>query len=266
MAGSKNDDTLIGCGGLIALGIVLSVVAFVLEHWEVLLGAAVVAGAVTLAVRAVKARRRRTLGRQRARAESAAQVRRGRDEARRAGVEDMRTAWIAWQLRSDLPPQSIRPPAAVRERLAEVPKAEWDVSRLRAHGRSVWALRDVARPTALHREVEERLDRMAAMISDWNDQEFDTRLGQTSDEYLYHPDREIRAAYLEGGAEGVEAVIDAITAARARAREDAATRAAADALAQQRNAALRALRETQQSTEARDAHAAWDEQARKLEE
>ena len=47
---------------------------------------------------------------------------------------------------------------------------------------------------------------------------------------------------------------------------DAATRAAAEALAQQRTAALRALRETHHPTAGRDARTAWEEQARKLEE
>jgi hypothetical protein len=64
----------------------------------------------------------------------------------------------------------------------------------------------------------------------------------------------------------VDLIMDAVTAARTQAREDAATKAAAEALAQQRTAALRALRETYHPTEGRDAHTAWDEQAKKLEE
>jgi hypothetical protein len=60
--------------------------------------------------------------------------------------------------------------------------------------------------------------------------------------------------------------MDAVTAARAQAREDAATRAAAEALAQQRTAALRALRETHHPTAGRAARAAGAAPARKLEE
>ena len=102
-------------------------------------------------------------------------------------------------------------------------------------------LRRGARRHDLLDQLDARLDRVVAMISDLTDAEFDTALGQVNDQYLYHPDRQVRTAYLEGGALGVDLIMDAVTAARAQAREDAATRAAAEALAQQRTAALRAL-------------------------
>lgn len=188
------------------------------------------------------------------------------EDAREAGASNMRTAWISWHLRSLPDQEDAGDPRLLTGMLTVVPQADWDVARLRQHGRVLWSLRTSARRHDLLDELDARLDRTVAMISDLTADEFDTSLGQVNDQYLYHPDREIRTAYLEGGALGVEAVMDAVTAARAQAREDAATKAAADGLAQQRNAALRALRETYKPTEGRDAHAAWEEQAKKLEE
>ena len=101
---------------------------------------------------------------------------------------------------------------------------------------------------------QSRLDLVATMISDYTDEEFGSRRGQTSDRHLYHQDREVRAAHLEGGAKGIEAIMDVTTSARVQAREHAATKAAADAAAVQRNAGLKALRETRQPTAARHAH------------
>ncbi|WP_272026590.1 hypothetical protein [Kocuria rosea] len=188
------------------------------------------------------------------------------EEARAAGASNMRTAWISWHLRSLPPPEDSRDPRLLTGTLAVVPQADWDVDRLRTHGRALWSLRRSARRHDLLDQLDARLDRVVAMISDLADAEFDTALGQVNDQYLYHPDRQVRTAYLEGGALGVDLIMDAVTAARAQAREDAATRAAAEALAQQRTAALRALRETHHPTAERDAHTAWDEQAKKLEE
>jgi hypothetical protein len=187
-------------------------------------------------------------------------------QARATGASNMRTAWISWHLRSLPQQEDNRDPRLLTGTLAVAPQADWDVDRLRLHGRSLWALRTSARIHGLLEPVDARLDRVVAMISDLTDDEFDTGLGQVNDQYLYHPDRQVRTAYLEGGAMGVEAIMDAVTAARAQAREDAATKAAAESLAQQRNAALRALRETYRPTHDRDAHAAWDAQAGRLEE
>ncbi|MFF0905342.1 UNVERIFIED_CONTAM: hypothetical protein RF653_16855 [Kocuria sp. CPCC 205316] len=188
------------------------------------------------------------------------------EESRAAGASNMRTAWISWHLRSLPPPEESRDPRLLTGTLSVVPQADWDVDRLRTHGRALWSLRGSARRHDLLDQLDARLDRTVAMISDLTDTEFDTALGQVNDQYLYHPDRQVRTAYLEGGALGVDLIMDAVTAARVQAREDAATKAAAEALAQQRTAALRALRETHHPTEGRDARAAWDEQARKLEE
>ncbi|WP_387743054.1 hypothetical protein [Kocuria nitroreducens] len=188
------------------------------------------------------------------------------DEARAAGASNMRTAWISWHLRSLPPPEDSRDPRLLTGTLSVVPQADWDVERLRTHGRALWSLRSSARRHELLDQLDARLDRVVAMITDLTDTEFDTGLGQVNDQYLYHPDRQVRTAYLEGGALGVELIMDAVTAARAQAREDAATKAAAEALAQQRNAALRALRETHHPTEGRDAHTSWDEQARRIDE
>ncbi|MEX5302691.1 hypothetical protein [Kocuria sabuli] len=186
------------------------------------------------------------------------------EEARRAGVEDMRAAWLHRQL-GILPPQQRSADAAfVAARLAEFPRADWDVARLRLHGRSLWSVRDAAGRTPLHQEVEARLDRVAALLSDLTDEEFDTHRGQTDDRWLCHADPDVRAAYLAGGCEAVEAIMDSISAARAQTRADAAARAAADSLARERNAALRALREMHRPTRTRDAHAAWEEQARRI--
>ncbi|MEX5236082.1 hypothetical protein [Kocuria arenosa] len=188
------------------------------------------------------------------------------EESRAAGASNMRTAWISWHLRSLPPPEDSRDPRLLTGTLSVVPQADWDVDRLRTHGRALWSLRGSARRHDLLDQLDARLDRTVAMISDLTDAEFDTALGQVNDQYLYHADRQVRTAYLEGGALGVDLIMDAVTASRTQAREDAATKAAAEALAQQRTAALRALRETYRPTEGRDAHTAWDEQAKKLEE
>lgn len=186
------------------------------------------------------------------------------EQARRTAAEDMRTAWIRWQL-GVLPPQQRHGDASfIAARLAEIPHADWDATRLRRHGQALWCVRDASARTPLHGEVEARLDRVAAMISELTDAEFDTHRGQTDDRYLYHPDREVRAAYLAGGSQGVEAIMGTITAVRAQVREDAAARAAADSLARERNAALRALRETRRPARPRDAHAAWEAQAEQI--
>ncbi|MEX5260718.1 hypothetical protein [Kocuria sp. CPCC 205263] len=186
------------------------------------------------------------------------------EQARLAAAEDMRTAWIRWQL-GVLPPQQRHGDASfIAVRLAEVPHADWDATQLRRHGQALWSVRDAAARTPLHGEVEARLDRVAAMLSELIDEEFDTHRGQTDDRYLYHPDREVRAAYLAGGSQGVEAIMGTITAVRAQVREDAAARAAADSLARERNAALRALRETRRPARPRDAHAAWEAQAEQI--
>ena len=186
------------------------------------------------------------------------------EQARRTGAEDMRTAWLGWQL-GILPPQQRTGDAAfVAARLAEVPRADWDVTRLRRHGQALWSLRDAAARTPLGPEVDARLDRVAAMIYDLTDEEFDVRRGQADDRYLYHRDRAVRAAYLEGGAQGVEAVMGTISDARAQARQDVAAEAAADVLARERNAALRAMRETRRTAGAGDAHAAWEAQAEQI--
>jgi hypothetical protein len=186
------------------------------------------------------------------------------ERARATGASNMRTAWISWYLRSLPEQERSRDLHLVTGMLAVVPQADWDVDRLRQHGRALWALRAGARVHGVLDLVDARLDRVVAMLSDRTDDEFDTSLGQVNDQYLYHPDRQVRTAYLEGGSLGVEAIIDAVTAARTQSREDAATKAAADSLARQRNAALRALRETYRPTEGRDAHAAWEEQAKRL--
>ncbi|MFE7629939.1 hypothetical protein [Kocuria sp. NPDC057446] len=191
-------------------------------------------------------------------------VTRTAEQARRCAVEDMRTAWIQWQLRT-LPPQQRHGDASfIAARLAEVPHADWDATRLRRHGQSLWCVRDASARTPLHGEVEARLDRVAAMISELTDEEFDTHRGQTDEQFLYHPDREVRAAYLAGGSQAVETIMGTITAVRAQIREDALARAAADALARERNAALRALRETRRPAGLRDAHAAWEAQAEQI--
>lgn len=183
------------------------------------------------------------------------------EQARRAGEEDMRTAWLRWQLRPVPARAEHSDSSPITGTLAVAPKADWDVDRLRQHGRDVWAIRLDARLQGRHREVEARLDRVAAMVCDLVDEEFDTGLGQTSEQYLYHPQREVRVAYLAGGGRGVEAIMDTVAAARAQTRQDAATRAAAESLVQQRNAALKALRETRPPGGTRDAHAAWEAEA-----
>jgi heme exporter protein D len=267
---TSNEDTAVGCLGLIALGIVLSIIGFVIEHWEFFVGAAVVIGCLAVVGLVARTVYQSTVGQKQAQDAAAAQARSTREaalnEARKAGRHSMRAAWLEGQIRPGAAPRDSTGAASVTELLAVVPTADWDLAQLRKHGRAVWARRGGAPGQHLRADVEARLDRVAAMISDLTDEEFDTHRGQADDQYLYHPDREVRAAYLEGGAQAVETIMDTVTAARAQAREDTAAKAAADSLAQQRNAALKALRETRQSTETRDAHAAWERQARQLDD
>lgn len=259
----KSTEGSAGSGlALLVPGItVLSVVSSALTQLRVLavvgLVLAVLLLVCLLLVTGGRALRRGATGR-------TARTRRPVDEARRAGAEDMRAAWMHWQL-GILPPQQRSADAAfVAARLAEVPRADWDVARLRLHGRSLWSVRDAAGRTPLHQEVEARLDRVAALLCDLAEEEFDTHRGQTDDRWLCHADSDVRAAYLAGGCGAVEAIMDSISAARAQTRADAAARAAADSLARERNAALRALREVHRPTRTRDAHAAWEEQARRI--
>lgn len=259
----KSTESSAGSGvALLVTGItVLSVVSSVLTELRVLAVVGLALAALLLVclllVTGGRAVRRGAAGRR-------ARAREPVEQARRAGAEDMRAAWMHWQL-GILPPQQRSADAAfVAARLAEVPRADWDVARLRLHGRSLWSVRDAAGRTPLHQEVEARLDRVAALLSDLTDEEFDTHRGQTDDRYLCHADPGVRAAYLAGGSEAVEAIMDSISAARAQTRSDAAAQAAADSLARERNAALRALREMHRPTGTRDAHAAWEEQARRI--
>lgn len=264
MKNTENSDVS-GIVLLIAGAVVLSVISFVLTHLGTILLILLALAALCLLGGLLRAlarslTERATAGRQSAPRTAA----RTAEQARRTAAEDMRTAWIRWQL-GVLPPQQRHGDATfIAVRLAEVPRAEWDATRLRRHGQALWCVRDAAVRTPLHAEVEARLDRVAAMLSELTEEEFDTHRGQTDDRYLYHPDREVRAAYLAGGSQGVEAIMGTITAVRAQVREDAAARAAADSLARERNAALRALRETRRPARPRDAHAAWEAQAEQI--
>lgn len=270
MNNTENNDVS-GIVLLIAGAVVLSVVSFVLTHLGtillVLLAVAVLCLlGVLLRALARSLTERATAGRRSAPRTTARTVERTAEQARRTAAEDMRTAWLRWQLRPVPDQAEQRDVSLIPRTLAVVPQADWDVDRLRQHGRSVWALRAGARRHDQLPEVDARLDRVAAMISDLTDDEFDTGLGQTSDRYLFHRERGVRLAYLEGGGRGVEVIMDTVTATRAQIRQDAATRAAAESLVQQRNAALRALRETHRPTETRDAHAAWEAKAEEIDE
>ncbi len=284
MRNTENDDAS-GFVLLVAGAVVLSVVSFVLVNLGTILLIAVAAAALYVLAALLRAlardlRERARTGRRSVPRPPRGSTRRsaartpGRTSpgsaartaelARRSAAEDMRTAWIRWHL-GTLPPQQRHADATfVAARLAEIPHADWEPARLRRHGQALWSVRDAAARTPLHQEVEDRLDRVAAMLSELTDEEFDTRCGQADEQYLYHPDREVRAAYLAGGSQAVETIMGTITAVRARVREDAAARAAADALARERNAALRALRETRRPAGMRDAHAAWEAQAEQI--
>ncbi|MUN63079.1 hypothetical protein GMA12_07990 [Kocuria sediminis] len=178
--------------------------------------------------------------------------------ARRAGAEDMRTAWLQWQLRPGNTQKAISELSTLPRTLAVTPRADWNVEKFRAHGAEVWAIRPLAVTPAWRQKVDARLDWMAARVSDLADNPFDAARGQTSEQYLFHEDREVRDAYLEGGTAAAERIMETITAARERVREDAATEGAAAFLAKQRNAAFDQLRNTYRPTRTRDAHAAWD--------
>lgn len=184
--------------------------------------------------------------------------------ARRAGGEDMRMAWLQWHLRPRNTQKAISELSSLSRTLAVVPRADWSVDRFREHGADVWALRPLAIAPTWRQKVDARLDWMAAMVSDLADNPFDSSRGQTSEQYLFHQDRDVREAYLQGGTEAAERIMKTITAARDRVRQDAATEGAAAFLAQQRNAAFEKLRNAYRPTKTRDAHAAWDAAAEDL--
>ncbi|MFF0990744.1 hypothetical protein [Kocuria nitroreducens] len=184
--------------------------------------------------------------------------------ARRAGAEDMRSAWLQWHLRPRNTQKALSELSSLSRTLGVVPRADWSVERFREHGADVWALRPQAVTPAWRQKVDARLDWMAAMVSDLADSPFDAARGQTSEQYLFHEDREVREAYLQGGTEAAERIMETITAARDRVRQDAATQGSAAFLAQQRNAAFDQLRNTYRPTQTRDAHAAWDAAAEDL--
>ena len=185
-------------------------------------------------------------------------------QARKAGEEDMRTAWLQWQLRLDptaTRAKALSPSALGSSALDVLPRPDWTVDRLRRHGREVWEARHLAVTPRRRQEVDARLDWVAAMVYELSDAPFDATRGQTTEQYLYHQDREVREAYLKGGSAAAEKIMDTITAARDRARQDAATDLSAEFLAQQRNTAFQAMRETYRPTRTRDAHAAWEAEA-----
>ncbi|MFI7495620.1 hypothetical protein ACH9D2_13025 [Kocuria sp. M4R2S49] len=184
--------------------------------------------------------------------------------ARRTGAEDMRKAWLQWHLRPGSTQKTISELSSLSRTLAMVPRADWSVDQFREHGADVWAVRPLAVAPAWRQKVDARLDWMAAMVSDLADSPFDAARGQTSEQYLFHEDREVREAYLQGGTEAAERIMETITAARDRVRQDAATKGSAAFLAQQRNAAFDQLRNTYRPTRTRDAHAAWDAAAEDL--
>lgn len=184
--------------------------------------------------------------------------------ARRAGAEDMRTAWLQWHLRPTSSQKTIGELSSLSRTMGVVPMADWSLDQFRAHGADVWAIRPLAVAPAWRQKVDARLDWMAAMVSDLADSPFDAARGQTSEQFLFHEDREVREAYLQGGTEAAERIMETITAARDRVRQDAATKGSAAFLAQQRNAAFDQLRNTYRPTRTRDAHAAWDAAAEDL--
>ncbi len=184
--------------------------------------------------------------------------------ARRAGAEDMRAAWLQWHLRPRNTQKAISELSSLSRTLGVVPRADWSVDQFRAHGADVWAVRPLAVAPAWRQKVDARLDWMAAMVSDLADSPFDAARGQTSEQFLFHEDRDVRDAYLQGGTEAAERIMETITAARDRVRQDAATKGSAAFLAQQRNAAFDQLRNTYRPTKTRDAHAVWDAAAEDL--
>ncbi|WP_309125630.1 hypothetical protein [Kocuria sp.] len=185
--------------------------------------------------------------------------------ARRAGEEDMRMAWLQWHLRPGTTThKKMRDIPSVSKTLAVMPRADWTIDQFRQHGREVWAVRQLVVAPSTRQKIDDRLDWLAAMISDLTDDPFNATAGRASDRYLYHQDPEVREAYLIGRSTATEKIMGTITAARDRARQDVATEGTAEFLAQQSNAAFQKLRETYRPTKARDAHAAWDAEAENI--
>lgn len=188
----------------------------------------------------------------------------GTAEAR--GMTDMFHAWIVWAFEAPTASDDNTDPLVVRARLDSPADPRWDTRELVAHGRMLWAMRSSA-----HRQGEgERLDAQAAQIAAWltdrRPEDFSAENGYTSPKWKYHEDPNVRAAYLKGGGLGVDMILDAITAERQRERARRAADEAAASLAAERTAAIRAMRETHQATDSRDAKAEWERQAKELEQ
>lgn len=147
--------------------------------------------------------------------------------------------------------------------LSQVPTSEWSLHHLRDHLSevSIYCMEDGSMSAA----GEQRKRFTAAMITDRVSETYDPSKADVTAEYAYHEDHRTQARYLEGRAKGTEDIMDAITAARTRNREIGAASEAIAAANQRHAAALRALRETTQSTAAPDQHKDYDTQFKALE-
>lgn len=231
--------------------------------------------------------------------QEAAQVR-----AREAGRNAMIAAWWLWAFHyrppqavihtkdstvsPDVTPNRHRTPSSIPEVMVAsyltrvlntVPGPGWVEERIAGHARQLWSCMDVAKeaaPSAVPR-IGERLDRCAAMISDLRTDTFDTAQGNTRPDLLTSTDPGVAAAYVDGGAEGVEHIMEAIITTRITLQEEARAAAAQEALTAQRaaemariatarNAHLKALRETSQRTANLDAHTDFERQFKQLED
>lgn len=204
------------------------------------------------------------------------------EAAEAKGREDMIAGWITWALHARA---GITNDAAtaeqIRSALDVVPHRNWDTNRLQAYGRNLWELRNAAKRAGMGDALWRNLFIAAAWADDRRDDRFDTMAGITDQRFLLHEDpakrEKLREAYIAGGLKGVDEITRALQLGRERIDDEIradATRAAAvkasnaqlRSVAEERNARLAALRETYQPTAARDAHAAWEKQAKELDQ
>lgn len=198
------------------------------------------------------------------------------------GREDMLAAWITWAFHGRAAISNDDATVAeIRSALAVAPHRTWDTARLQAYGRNLWELRNAAKRAGMSDALWRKLFITAAWVDDRRDDRFDTMAGITDQRYLLHDNparaKEFREAYLAGGLKGVDEITRALQTGRDVLREQIQADAARNVLveesnarlraeANKRNAQLHALRETHQPTAAADDHAAWEAQAKELEQ
>lgn len=161
------------------------------------------------------------------------------------------------------------PDENLAELLNQQPKPGWGLEDLRQYMTMLTAQKSVreksresmGKPPA---EIHARIVEAAAIVTDLRDETYDPADAPQTSKWAFHNDAGVRAAYIEGRGAGTEKIMDAITSTRTRLREIDQAGLSIEAASARHAAALRALRETNPQTSARDAHAEHDAAMREI--